>query len=521
MNLNLQELILFREEVNRELTHFEVDRNFKKVANPWNKFREYYSQDIVIFANGTQLDFWMYYNLSDLIPSEVGKGPGDPDVQYSNTDKNGGTWIKIGTGVGGGGGQGLQGLQGLQGEQGIQGAQGIQGFQGLQGFQGIQGLQGIQGFQGLQGTTGIQGAEGMQGAEGHGIQGFTGQTGETGMQGATGAQGISGEATVYIEATGETFHIYQGIQGIQGIIGLQGETGSQGIQGIVGIQGETGLQGFQGPKGEVIVYNPHEEIVVYQGTQGITGLQGSDGFQGIQGLQGISGQATNQGAQGIQGFQGFQGIQGYQGIQGDLGPQGETGIQGYHGIQGIQGLQGEIGWLGPPGEQGIQGLKGDVGVQGFQGIQGELGLSTYAIYQQVYPSATVQDFFAALQGIQGPRGPEGSGFGCHTSCNDECKVRDTITQFVDSGDTITISFADMLFEIWNDNIRAYVNDKMPSSEMTIEKQGTDVVIEFTAPSNCYINIYYEYFDISMGNYILITPHVFVPVETNANPDIEE
>jgi hypothetical protein len=158
-------------------------------------------------------------------------------------------------------------------------------------------------------------------------------------------------------------------------------------------------------------------------------------------------------------------------------------------------------------------LKGDIGIQGFQGIQGEIGLSTYAIYQQVYPSATIQDFFAALQGMQGPMGPEGGGnCGCHNSCNDECKVHDTITQFVDSGDTITISFADMLFEIWNDNVKVYVNDRIPA-EMTIERQGTDVVIEFTALSNCYINIYYEYFDINMGNYVLITPRVFVPIET--------
>ncbi len=125
-----------------------------------------------------------------------------------------------------------------------------------------------------------------------------------------------------------------------------------------------------------------------------------------------------------------------------------------------------------------------------------------------------------MQGIQGPRGPEGGGGGCYNICNDDCKVHDTITQFVDSEDTITISFADMLFEIWNDNIRAYVNDKIPTG-MTIEKQGTDVVIEFDAPSNCYINIYYEYFDIGMGNYILITPRVFVPVLNNANAVIEE
>ena len=47
--MNLQELIKFRVEVGRELTHTEVDTNFKKVANPWDANREYYSQDIVIY----------------------------------------------------------------------------------------------------------------------------------------------------------------------------------------------------------------------------------------------------------------------------------------------------------------------------------------------------------------------------------------------------------------------------------------------------------------------------------------
>lgn len=503
MSLNLQELILFREEVNRELTHFEVDRNFKKVANPWYATREYYSQDIVILANGTQLDFWMYYNPSHLIPSEVGKCPGDP-----NPDQNGGTWIKIGTGGGGGGGQGPQGLQG---EQGIQGAQGIQGFKGFQGIQGFNGFQGIHGFQGLQGTTGIQGAAGMQGAKGHGIQGFTGQTGETGMQGAIGAQGISGEATVYIEATEETFHIYQGIQGPTGIQGHTGIQGIQGLQGVQGLQGKFGMQGIQGQKGEAIVYYPqgNQYIIIYQGLQGITGLQGFHGFQGIQGIQGIPGEATFQGAQGIQGNIGVQGIQGEPGF-GLQGIQGEIGIQGYQGIQGDLGLQGETGFIGPMGEQGIQGLKGDIGIQGFQGIQGELGLSTYAIYQQVYPSATIQDFFVALQGMQGPRGPEGgNNCGCNCDSDNTGKKQDAILQFVSANTTVTLSLSNLLYDIWNDNINVYVNNNnIPEYILSIVKEGKDVLVYCTAEIDCYLNIYYEYFDINMGNYILLSPQIF-------------
>lgn len=34
-SFNLQEYILFRTEIKRELTNAEVDTNFKMVANPW------------------------------------------------------------------------------------------------------------------------------------------------------------------------------------------------------------------------------------------------------------------------------------------------------------------------------------------------------------------------------------------------------------------------------------------------------------------------------------------------------
>ena len=40
-SFNLQEYILFRTEIKRELTNAEVDTNFKMVSNPWESTRIY------------------------------------------------------------------------------------------------------------------------------------------------------------------------------------------------------------------------------------------------------------------------------------------------------------------------------------------------------------------------------------------------------------------------------------------------------------------------------------------------
>ena len=47
MAFNLQEYILFRLEVQRELFNGEVDTNFKMVANPWVAYRVYEEGNIV------------------------------------------------------------------------------------------------------------------------------------------------------------------------------------------------------------------------------------------------------------------------------------------------------------------------------------------------------------------------------------------------------------------------------------------------------------------------------------------
>ncbi len=47
MPFNLQEYILFRTEIKRELLNFEVDNNFKMVANPWVSNRVYDEGNIV------------------------------------------------------------------------------------------------------------------------------------------------------------------------------------------------------------------------------------------------------------------------------------------------------------------------------------------------------------------------------------------------------------------------------------------------------------------------------------------
>ena len=46
-SFNLQEYILFRTEIKRELTNNEVDTNFKMVANPWEDTRIYEIGNIV------------------------------------------------------------------------------------------------------------------------------------------------------------------------------------------------------------------------------------------------------------------------------------------------------------------------------------------------------------------------------------------------------------------------------------------------------------------------------------------
>ena len=46
-SFNLQEYILFRTEIKRELTNAEVDTNFKMVANPWEDDRVYEIGNIV------------------------------------------------------------------------------------------------------------------------------------------------------------------------------------------------------------------------------------------------------------------------------------------------------------------------------------------------------------------------------------------------------------------------------------------------------------------------------------------
>ena len=46
-SFNLQEYILFRTEIKRELTNSEVDTNFKMVANPWEDSRVYEIGNIV------------------------------------------------------------------------------------------------------------------------------------------------------------------------------------------------------------------------------------------------------------------------------------------------------------------------------------------------------------------------------------------------------------------------------------------------------------------------------------------
>ena len=133
--MDLKELILYRCEVNRELTHEEVDNNFKKVANPWVLGDSYYSQDFVLYYDGNSLSFYMYYSDTD---EAAPKENFNTDNPAANPYTGNSGWIKLS----GGGGMGPQGPAGNDGEDGMQG---IQGTDGMQGFQGIQGIQGIQG----------------------------------------------------------------------------------------------------------------------------------------------------------------------------------------------------------------------------------------------------------------------------------------------------------------------------------------------------------------------------------------
>lgn len=169
------------------------------------------------------------------------------------------------------------------------------------------------------------------------------------------------------------------------------------------------------------------------------------------------------------------------------------------------------GMSGFDGMQGLQGIQGFDGIQGMQGVQGSFGKSTYDIYKELYPSATIEQFIAALQGVQGPRGYEGGsgsgGGGCGCGCGcDKCKISDTLNQFIPLNTQFTIDFEDLLYEVWNDNIIIYVDENIPS-EITISGH----ILELQqAAYNRHLSVHYDFFDATMGNYILITAKLYVP-----------
>ena len=137
--MDLQELIKFRTEVGRELTHAEVDTNFKKVANPYNSERDYYSQDIVYIVNSSTnpptLELYMYYNPNNMVPAPITA----PNLYLYGIQGTTDGWIGVGNSLQGTGGGGIA-VQGVQGTDGIQGVQGIQGLKGGSGAQGERGL---------------------------------------------------------------------------------------------------------------------------------------------------------------------------------------------------------------------------------------------------------------------------------------------------------------------------------------------------------------------------------------------
>lgn len=119
------------------------------------------------------------------------------------------------------------------------------------------------------------------------------------------------------------------------------------------------------------------------------------------------------------------------------------------------------------------------------------------------PDAYIGEFIASLQGIQGCRGPAGQssttsgGGGCGCGC--DCKHFESEIVMIDELDTPTdVNLPDILFEVWNRNMRVYYRD---NGDAGIRYDGGDTV---TVEANGHIRmlvINYEF--VEEGNYILI------------------
>ena len=169
--------------------------------------------------------------------------------------------------------------------------------------------------------------------------------------------------------------------------GPQGVPGKDGVDGAPGVDGKDGAPGPQGPAG------PEGP----QGPQGLPGKDGAPGADGTDGTVGPQGPAGPEGPQGPQGLPGKDGAPGADGTDGTVGPQGPAGPEG---PQGPQGLPGKDGAIGPQGPAGVDGTDGEPGADGQSALQVWLA-------QEENAGKTADDFFAALKGETGERGPEG------------------------------------------------------------------------------------------------------------------
>ena len=147
-----------------------------------------------------------------------------------------------------------------------------------------------------------------------------------------------------------------------------------------------------------------------------------------------------------------------------------------------------------------------------------LGKSVYEVWlQEMHPSdPSFEAFLRTIQGVQGASGKSGNGGGCcGCGCGDDCDVSDTIVQLVPPNKTVSLDFSEVLFEYWNDNILLYFDIDMPSGVFTYDDDTHILTFINGDASIKVISIAYSYF--KSGNYLLVSPTVFVPsssIESN-------
>jgi hypothetical protein len=288
--------------------------------------------------------------------------------------------------------------------------------------------------------------------------------------------------------------------GAQGPTGAPGATGSQGFTGATGV-GATGATGATGGIG-------------FTGATG-AGFTGATGF----GATGATGSQGNIGATGA-GFTGATGSQGSQGATGDFGSMGFTGATGL-GATGATGPSG-TGATGPQGNTGATGL-GSTGATGPAGVGGT-GATGFGSTGATGPGSTGATGPQGFIGATGSGGGGGTSYAARINYDTSSAVISpatilTVSPWSSTGFTVTVtSNTDVKFQFSNEatpprNIVGYFynanDDKYYISTFGLGSNGyaKSTVLSSTVSSNQASNNFFTSFssfqiqlDMSPANY---------------------